>query len=91
VGQFRANLAVVQLRLGQKEAGWRNLEEAGRRAGRQPGVFILRAQEYFKSGRYGEAVRDYEWVLQMSPENARARRNLEVAKDMLERSRSRRK
>ena len=91
LGQFRANLAVVQLRMGQKEAGWRNLEEAGRRARKQPGVFILRAQEYFKSGRYAEAVRDYEWVLQMSPENARARRNLEVAKDMLERSRSKRK
>ena len=85
VAQFWANLAVAQLRVGREEEGWQSFDRAARFSRREPGVFRLRGQEYFQSGRYLEAKDDFERVLNMTPEDPAALRNFRAAEAMLQR------
>ena len=84
--QFRANLAIAQLRLGREEEGWKSFERAAHFARRRPGVFRLRGQEYYQRGRYQEAIADFERVLRFTPEDPVLIHNLEAAREMHRRS-----
>jgi len=86
-GQFWANLAVAQLRLNDQQ-GWQSFEKAVQHARGRSTVFLLRGQEYFQAGRYGEAAADFQHALAIQPEDETARRNLEAAKAMLRRTQS---
>ena len=81
--QFWAHLAVAQLRLGLESEGWKSFDEAAKRARGRPGVFQLRGQEYFRRKQYRQAAQDFRLALEMSPEDAVIRRNLEAAEEML--------
>ena len=89
--QFRANLAIAQLRLGREEEGWKSFEQAAQFARRRPGVFRLRGQEYYQRGHYQEAIADFEQALRLIPEDPVLMRNLEAAREMNRRSTQRSK
>ena len=86
VAQFWANLAVAQLRVGREAEGWQSFERAARRGGTEPGVFLLRGQEYYQRERYLEAKQDFERVVAMTPEDPNAIRKLRAAEAMLARA-----
>ena len=77
---FWAQLGVAQMRLGRTEEGWKSFEEGAkfvRRIG--PEYFLLRGQERYQAGLYQEAAEDFQMVLEFSPENATAAKNLAIA------------
>ena len=86
VAQFWANLAVAQLRVGREAEGWQSFERAARPGGTEPGVFLLRGQEYYQRERYLEAKQDFERVVAMTPEDPNAIRKLRAAEAMLARA-----
>ena len=75
-----ANLAVAQLRLGRRRAGWRSFRHA--RGGQTGGaeVYLLYGQELYQLGRYQQAVKAFEDALRARPEHPTARRNLAIAR-----------
>jgi len=77
---FWAQLGVAQMRLGRTEEGWQSFEHGQkftRRLG--PEFFLLRGQERYQAGLYEQAANDFQMVLEFSPENETAAKNLQIA------------
>ncbi len=75
----RAQLAVALIRLGRTEEGWQQFERAIGKSTGSYEVLLLRAQEYYLSGRYAKAAQDYRMALELLPESEEAQQNLAVA------------
>ena len=74
-----ANLAVAQLRLGRRKAGWDSFRRA-RALRADPEVNLLYGQELYQDGQYEAAVEAFETALRDRPESEIARRNLAIAR-----------
>ncbi len=78
ISNLWTNLAVTEIRLGREDA-WQYFEKAIEADPLSWVPHYARGGLYFERGRYDEAIRDYRRALQLSPENADAQHNLQVA------------
>lgn len=73
------NLAIAELRLGRPD-GWQHFERAIDLNPLSWEAHLARGNMYLQMGRYDEAIRDYERVLNLVPDNADAQNNLRAAR-----------
>ncbi len=72
------NLALIEISLGEKEAGIRHLEETITLKPNYEGPRLTLGEEYAKAGKKAEAAAQFEAILKMNPENEKALENLKA-------------
>ena len=79
ISNLWTNLAIAELRLGRPE-GWQHFQKAIEVNPLAWEPHFARGNMYLQTGRFDEAIRDYERVLNLVPDNADARNNLRAAR-----------